>query len=72
MKLYIKNNCDFCKQLIIPKEIKIPIINVDEKYNGFYPPQLPMVQTDNNINIAGHDTINELLNLISDAKKNRW
>ena len=72
MKLYIKNNCEFCSQLQIPKDLKIEVINVDLDYTGFHPPQLPMVQTGNKINIAGHETINELLNIINLAKHGKW
>jgi|SaaInlStandDraft_1057018.scaffolds.fasta_scaffold448574_2 hypothetical protein len=72
MKLYTKNNCEFCNQLQIPKNLKIPVINCDEDYDGFYPPQLPVLQTDNNVNIPGPDTINELLKTILDAKGQRW
>jgi len=72
MKLYIKNNCDFCSQLKIPKDLNIDIINVDENYKGFYPPQLPMLQTDNRINIAGNETIDEILIIISLAKNGKW
>jgi len=73
MKLYIKKDCDFCKQIIIPGNIKIPIIDVDSpKYKGFYPPQLPLIQTASKINIAGVETINELLNIVSNAKNQRW
>ncbi len=72
MKLYIKKDCQFCDQLVIPKNLDIPIIDVDKNYKGFYPPQFPLVQTDNHINIAGVETINELLVLLENAKAQRW
>jgi hypothetical protein len=33
---------------------------------------LPLIQTASKINIAGVETINELLNIVSNAKNQRW
>ena len=64
LNLFIKNNCDFCKSIIIPEEIDINIVNVeDDDYNGYVPDHVPMLQC-NGVSMSTPHMITELLNLI--------
>tara|TARA_R110001592_G_C12935738_1_gene729904 strand:+ start:648 stop:878 length:231 start_codon:yes stop_codon:yes gene_type:complete len=68
LKIFTKNDCSFCDQLDIPKEIHTTVINVDEKkYRGFIPEQLPVLQY-NGMNFQGPQAINEVLNLVRNAQ----
>tara|TARA_X000000368_G_scaffold294999_1_gene234746 strand:- start:128 stop:370 length:243 start_codon:yes stop_codon:yes gene_type:complete len=64
LNLFIRNNCDFCKAIIIPEEVNINIINVeDDSYNGYVPEQVPMLQY-NGVSISPPHIITNILNLV--------
>ena len=67
LNIFIKNNCDFCAQLVIPEGVNIEKINIDENYSGYKPEQVPVLQY-NGINLAGPPIINSILQLVKNAQ----
>jgi hypothetical protein len=68
LKIFIKENCNFCDQLDIPKKIETTIFNVDSKeYRGFIPEQVPNLQYDG-LSFQGPEVINKVLNLVRNAQ----
>ena len=66
IRIFVKSNCDFCSQLIIPEELNIKKIVVDdESYKGHQPQNIPVLQLSNSVEVAGqgHIFINELLRI---------
>ena len=67
LNIFIKSNCDFCKQLELPEDININLINIDEDYTGFLPGNVPVLQY-NGMNLEGPPVINTILKLIKDSQ----
>jgi len=68
IKIFTKNNCEYCSQLILHDNINTTIINIDsEKYSRFKPEQVPVMQY-NGINFQGPQVINEILTLVRNAQ----
>lgn len=64
MKLFIKNDCDFCSQ-IRANEINVKTINInDESYQGAMPHNVPMLQFDNHFQLADMNVINAIFDEI--------
>lgn len=72
MKLYIKSDCDFCNQVVVPSELNVEVVDVDtETYTGFKPDQVPVLQT-SNLNFGGPEGINQFLNLSIDIQNGKY
>ena len=68
MKLFVKDDCDFCSQ-IRANEINVKIINInDKKYQGAMPYNVPMLQFDNNFQLADMNVINAIFDEIRKHK----
>lgn len=68
MKLFIKDNCDFCSQ-IRTNEINVQTINVNsEGYEGVMPHNVPLLQFDNNYQLADMNMINTIFDEIRKYK----
>ena len=64
MKLFIKDDCDFCSQ-IRTNEINVETINVNDKsYEGVMPPNVPLLQFDNYYQLADMKMINTIFDEI--------
>lgn len=72
MKLYIKSDCDFCSQVVIPSELNVEVVDVEnESYTGFKPDQVPVLQT-SNLNFGGPEGINQFFNLSIDIQNGKY
>jgi len=68
MKLFIKDDCDFCSQ-IRANEINIKTINInDENYQGAMPQGVPMLQFDNHYQLGDVNVINAIFDEIRKHK----
>ena len=68
IKIFTKDNCNFCDQLDIPKKIETTVFNIDSKeYRGFIPEQVPTLQYDG-LSFQGPEVINKVLNLVRNAQ----
>jgi hypothetical protein len=68
IKIFTKDDCNFCNQLDIPKKIETTVFNVDsKKYRGFIPEQVPTLQYDG-LSFQGPEVINKVLNLVRNAQ----
>ena len=64
MKLFIKDDCEFCSQ-IRANEINVKTINVNEEsYEGVIPPNVPLLQFDNYYQLADMKMINTIFDEI--------
>tara|TARA_R110002124_G_C8821193_1_gene503975 strand:+ start:478 stop:705 length:228 start_codon:yes stop_codon:yes gene_type:complete len=66
LNIYTRDNCDYCKMLVIPEELNINIINVDVEYSGFVPGVVPVLQYEG-VNLEGAPVINSILQLAKDV-----
>ena len=67
-KLYLKSDCEFCKQIEMPEELNVEQINVqDSNYKGYFPENVPSLQLSEKVNVMGPMFINAVLNLLKDA-----
>ncbi len=72
LKIFTKNNCEFCSQVVLHKEMHTTIINIDdEDYRGFKPEQVPVLQY-NGVNFTGPPVINEILTLVKNAQDGHY
>ena len=68
LKIFIKNDCDFCSQVVLDDNIHTTIINIDDKeYRGFKPEQVPTLQYEG-LTFQGPEVINKVLNLVRNAQ----
>jgi|TARA_R110000803_G_scaffold206363_1_gene273585 hypothetical protein len=68
MKLFIKDDCDFCSQ-IRTNEVNIKITNVNDKsYQGAMPHSVPMLQFNNHYQLADTNVINAIFDEIRKHK----
>ncbi len=68
MKLFIKDDCEFCSQ-IRTNEINVQTINVNnEGYEGVMPPNVPLLQFDNNYQLVDMNMINTIFDEIRKYK----
>mgnify|MGYP001195353279 FL=1 len=68
MKLFIKDDCEFCSQ-IRANEINVQTINVNNKgYEGVMPPNVPLLQFDNNYQLVDMNMINTIFDEIRKYK----
>ena len=68
IKIFTKDDCNFCDQLDIPKKIHTTVFNIDnKKYRGFKPEQVPTLQYEG-LTFQGPEVINKVLNLIRNAQ----
>lgn len=64
MKLFVKNGCEYCSKINTDK-INIKIINVSsEEYEGVMPPNVPMLQFNNDYQLADMNLINTIFDEI--------
>ncbi len=72
LKIFTKNDCEFCSQVVLHKEVHTTIINIDdEDYRGFKPEQVPVLQY-NGVNFTGPPVINEVLTLVKNAQDGHY
>ncbi len=71
LNIFVKNDCDFCAQVIIPEGINVNKINIDEGYSGYKPEQVPVLQH-NGINLPGPQVINGILQLVKDSQDGQY
>ena len=72
LKIFTRDNCEFCEQLVIPNGINARIIKVDsENYDGFIPDQVPVLQH-GGINLAGPTVINSILSTIKSSQDGNY
>lgn len=68
IKIFIKDDCNFCDQLDIPKKVKTTTFNISSKeYRGFTPEQVPMLQYEG-LSFQGPEVINKVLNLVRNSQ----
>lgn len=71
LNIYTRENCDFCKQLVIPEGINVEEINLDGDYSGFRPVQVPVLQYDG-LNFEGPQIINSILHLVKTSQDGNY
>lgn len=71
INIYTKDNCDFCKQLVLPKGLNIKLIDIEKGYKGFTPGQVPVIQY-NGMNLEGPHIINTILDLLNNAQNGNF
>lgn len=67
LNVFIKENCDFCSQIVIPEGINVESIDIDKDYDGFKPVNVPVLQY-NGMNFEGPVVINSILNLVKSSQ----
>jgi len=68
IKIFTKDDCNFCDQIDIPKKVQATIFNIDsKKYRGFTPEQVPTLQYEG-LSFQGPEVINKVLNLVRNAQ----
>lgn len=68
MKLFLKKDCNFCKE-IAKENINVEVIYVDDKsYKGLMPQQVPVLQFANNNQVVDPVFINTLFDEIRRQK----
>lgn len=71
IRIYTKKECPWCAQVVIPEGVNATFVDIEENYKGFVPTQVPIVQL-NNLNLAGPEQINGLLNIIKKAQDGEY
>lgn len=71
LNIYIRSNCDFCKQLELPEGVNIELINLDEGYSGFAPANFPVLQYAG-MNLEGSAVINSILQLVKSSQDGNY
>lgn len=72
IKIYVRDECDFCKQVEIPEKINVEKVYVNrDDFEGFKPHNVPIMQLAG-INIEGPFAINDTLKVIEDASNGEY
>ena len=62
--IYVQDDCDFCKEIIIPEGLEVTKIYTNrDDFEGFRPPSVPVLQT-KTFQLEGPYQINEFLKLV--------
>ena len=65
LNLFKQPNCPHCEMLDLPSNLKINVIDITDGYEGFIPPNVPVMQVAG-LSFEGPDVINTILNVIAD------
>ena len=69
MKLYRIKNCDSCEAVVIPEDVNVDVIYVDDKeYTGFIPENAPVLQIGPGFNVNADHFINSTLVMVKQAQ----
>ena len=68
MKLFIKDDCEYCNQIDL-KKINVEVINIDKAYNGLLPHQVPVLQMSSGGQVWDFNSINSIFDELRKAKK---
>lgn len=72
IKIFVRDECDFCKQIEIPKKINAEKIYVNrDDFEGFKPNNVPVIQLAG-MNIEGAFAINDILKTIENASNGKY
>ena len=71
LNIFIKENCDFCNQVVIPEGIAVDKINLDGDYSGFVPANVPVLQY-HGMNLEGPPVINAILQLVKESQDGNY
>ena len=66
LNIFIKSNCDYCKQIVIPDGVDVNLIDIDKDYDGYIPDSVPVMQAEK-ISLPGPGVINAALTMIKKA-----
>ena len=71
LNIFIKSECDFCKQIIVPEGVDVNMIDIDNGYEGFMPENVPVMQVES-ISLPGPGVINAALTMIKNAHDGKY
>ena len=70
--IYVQDNCDYCKELVIPEEIDVEYVYINrDDFSGFKPQNVPCIQQDA-LNFEGPQGINSILKIVKDAQDGKF
>lgn len=70
--IYTKNNCEYCKKVLIPSNLNIELIDVySENYKGFIPHVFPIMQHEGLV-FEGIDSINTIIQTAKNAQEGKF
>ncbi len=67
--IYVQDNCDFCKEIIIPEGLEVTKIYTNrDDFESYIPQNVPVMQM-KTFQLEGPYQINEFLDILANAKK---